>query len=91
MENEVLRQILSKLTSMESDIGGIKQDVDGLKQSIVRIENEQGQKLDAVFDGYKLLYDISSTIRSDIAALKATQEKHDIHIKWLDASKRKMS
>jgi hypothetical protein len=55
----------------------------------VRIENEHGQKLAAIFDGYKLLYDISGVVRSDIAILKNTQDKHDIHIRWLEAENRK--
>jgi predicted nuclease with TOPRIM domain len=94
-----------RLDKLEQDVSGLKQDVSDLKQSVVRIEkqdisdlkqsvvrieNEHGQKLDAVFDGYKLLYDISSAIRSDVATLKSTQDKHDLHIKWLDASKRKI-
>ena len=33
-----------------------KNDLQGLKNDIVRIENEHGQKLDALFDGYKQLH-----------------------------------
>ena len=87
MELEIFKQILAKLEALEQKQGAMQSDIDEIKKRVIIIENEHGQKLDALFKGYSLRYDLAGDLRKDIAALKAVQEKHDLQIKWLLAEK----
>lgn len=64
MENNkienILVQILENQTKMQMDIDGIKTELTGVKTdlksvktTVMKIEQDHGQKLDALFDGYK--------------------------------------
>jgi len=44
----------SRMTSMETEMTDIKADVKFTKETVIKIENDHGQKLNALFDGYKL-------------------------------------
>ena len=44
----------SRMTSMETEMADIKADVRFTKETVIKIENDHGQKLNALFDGYKL-------------------------------------
>ncbi|MGI6307059.1 MAG: hypothetical protein ACOX1X_00325 [Dethiobacteria bacterium] len=44
----------SRMTSMETEMADIKADVKFTKETVIKIENDHGQKLNALFDGYKL-------------------------------------
>ena len=92
MNNE--EKILSMLetltqgqTKLEQGQTKLEQEITDIKHTLVKIENEHGQKLNALFDGYDMLHKISTEIRSDIAVLKGTHEEHDLHIKWLEHNK----
>jgi hypothetical protein len=92
MNNE--DKILRILTEMQTDIKILKQDVitlkediESLKQSAAVIEFKHGDMLRWLLDGYKSLHDISTDLRSDVAALRGRQEKHGMQINILEAGK----
>lgn len=60
-----------------------KQDLTEVKNRLSMIEQEHGQKLTALFDGYSLLYDMVGEIRLDVHLIKNKQEKHDFQINFL--------
>ncbi|MHB1127351.1 MAG: hypothetical protein ACYC2T_10450 [Bacillota bacterium] len=81
MENEKYQELvlqqLKMLTEGQESIG----------QAVARIEHEHGEKLSALFDGYKLL---SETLSDHTARLERIEEKvtsHDIKIEILDKTK----
>jgi hypothetical protein len=96
-------KILRMLTEMQTDIRemqadiiilkensiAFKDDLESLKESVAVIEVKHGDKLAWLLDGYKALYDISTGIRSDIAALQGRQEKHGMQINILEADKKR--
>jgi len=47
---EFLTKIYSELTEFRKET---KEDIKGLKKDVLRIEQEHGKKLEALFDGYK--------------------------------------
>jgi len=51
---ELLEKMYAEFSEFRKET---KIELQGLKNDIVRIENEHGQKLDALFDGYKQLHD----------------------------------
>ena len=57
-------------------------EVIGLRDIVTRMEIEHGQKLDALFDGYNMLYDLSREMRTDISELKANQNKHELMLNY---------
>ncbi len=65
-----------------------KTDLHGLKNDIVRIENEHGKKLDALFDGYKQLSEGQEEIKSQLKELSSKVEKQDIQITVLKGNKK---
>ena len=69
---------------LETEIADVKSELSETKKVVILIENENKQVHGALLDGYSLLHDISSQIHSDVADLKADQEKHEIHIKWIE-------
>ena len=78
-----------RFDSLEQRVGSLEQKTDSIHETVARVELEHGQKLDALFDGYSLLHDITGEVRSDIAALKRVQDKQDLHLKWMEVNKRK--
>ena len=45
----------SRMTSMETEMADIKADVKFTKETVIKIENDHGQKLNALFDGHSLI------------------------------------
>jgi len=74
--------------TLKQTVGSLEQDAISIRQTTMKIEHEHGQKLTALLDGYKLLYDLSGEIRQDVAGLQSTQEKQDLNIKWLDSQRK---
>jgi len=84
---ETLKIILDKLNSMDSDIKdlksefkGLKSEVNDLKKHVLVIENEHGKKLDALFDGYKQLYEAQQEMKKDIKDIKETLNVHELKL-----------
>ncbi len=71
---ELMTKIYSEMTqqfeSVKGEIGGLKTDVAGLKRDIIRIENDHGKKLDALFGGYKQNTEILLRIEKQVSKHK---------------------
>lgn len=67
---ELLEKLFIEVQSMKEDVKDIKQDVHCLKNQVTKIEVEHGQKLDALFDGYKQNTEIIKRIEDEVS-------KHD--------------
>jgi hypothetical protein len=96
MENEILKQILSELqelkqgqAQLEAGQASLVSEVREIKERVIIIENEHKQSLDALHDGYSLLFDISQEIREDVRRLFKHQDKQDARIMLLVDEKRK--
>lgn len=70
---ETLKLILNKLDSLDSKVSS-------LERNVLKIEIEHGSKLDALMDGYKLLYENQQEMRKDIKDIKATLEIHEVKL-----------
>ena len=82
MENEKIVELMEKMyENLKGDIDGLKGDVNGLKGDIkqvdkrvekvekitIKMEQEHGQKLDALFDGYKQNSEQLNRIEHEVA------------------------
>ncbi len=56
-----------KLADIKAEIVNIKADVKFTREAIIRIENDHGQKLGALFDGYKLNSEKLERIESEVS------------------------
>ena len=65
-----------------------KEDLRGLKNDVIRLENEHGKKLDALFDGYKQLTEGQEEIKSKLKVLSSKVEKQDMQITFLKGNKK---
>jgi len=73
--------------ALEKGQQSLQQDIEKIRQSQVRMEFEHGEKLSALFDGYKSL---SETMTDHTERLQRIEEKittHDVQIRILDKTK----
>ena len=47
----------NKVQGLNNEVQGLNNEVQGLKKIVLRIEHDHGHKLDALFDGYRLIYE----------------------------------
>jgi predicted nucleic acid-binding Zn-ribbon protein len=52
-DRELLELTLSQVGKLTIDMNEVKSEIKDIKKTVVRIENEHGEKLSALFDGYK--------------------------------------
>lgn len=86
MENR-LDSVEKGQQALEKGQQSLQQEVEKIRLSQVRMEFEHGEKLSALFDGYKLL---SEKLDDHTNRLQRIEEKittHDIQIKVLDKTK----
>ena len=51
VENDI-NGLKEDVNGLKEDVNGLEEDVNGLKKDVLRIEQNHGKKLDALFDGY---------------------------------------
>lgn len=78
--DEIQKLVLEKLGGLEGEIGG-------LKQSIARIENDHGEKLASLLDGYKQNAEILDRHSEQLDRIENKIESHDVQISVLDRTK----
>jgi len=94
----MLEGIATRVDNLEAKVDNLETKVDNLevivtetKDRMVLMENDHGQKLGALFDGYKLLFDMMGKLRAGFDKLESEQEKHGFMIRWQEASRKKTS
>lgn len=80
MEEKGLQQILTKLDNLNDEVRSVK-DI------VIRMEHDQGQKLNALFDGYTANFEVMERYDPRISKLERAVEKLELQIKFLSASK----
>lgn len=78
----------SRFDKIETDIQGLKTDVQDLKTDVLRIENEHGRKLDALFDGYMQHDRGLCVIEEKIDTLTEKVDRHDIRIQVIEGGRK---
>lgn len=86
-----IQQGVSDLTQrvdhLESDVSVLKDDSQFIKGVVVRMENEHGKKLDALFDGYSSNFEIINRYDSRVSKLEREVEKLSFEVKYLKAAR----
>jgi hypothetical protein len=75
------------MTQMYSELKDLKTEVKKIGNQVTIIEQEHGQKLEALLDGYKQLYEGQQEIKADIKDLKDKQENQELQIKVIKTGK----
>ncbi|TCL74186.1 hypothetical protein EDC14_1004124 [Hydrogenispora ethanolica] len=85
---ETLAKMTQDMTEMKADISSLKTDVDQFKTADVRIENDLGEKVRALFDAREVQLDVNdriieslSRIESKIDRLSLKVSSHDVLLK----------
>lgn len=82
---ELIEKLYIEMQGMRSEMqtGFIQVDreLQNVRQDIVRIENNHGSKLDALFDGYKANTEAIQDIKCEVQALKKEVETHEVKLK----------
>ena len=87
MENEILQQILSKLDNLEQGQANLAKELQSLKSITLRMEQDHGKKLQALFDGYSANYEIIERYDPRITKLERTVEKLAFEVQYLKSAK----
>lgn len=92
MTNE--EKILAALSQIQGDISNLKANITELQEDVkfvrgvtVRMENDHGKKLDALFDGYSANYDLIGRYDPRVTKLERDLEKLSFEVKYLKAAK----
>lgn len=59
--------LTTQVDTMTSRMDNLTKDVDEIKNIVIKIENDHGQKLGALFDGYKLNSEKLDRIETEVA------------------------
>ena len=87
MENEILQQILNKLDNLEQGQANLAKELQSLKSITLRMEQDHGKKLQALFDGYSANYEIIERYDPRITKLERTVEKLAFEVQYLKSAK----
>ncbi len=86
-----LRQEVVLLTkgqgSLHQEVAMLGKRQESLYQIVVMIEHEHGQKLDALFDGYRLLKETLDDHTERLERIEAQVAIHEVRIEILDKTK----
>lgn len=62
----LLTEMKAEINNVRAELNEVKTDVTGIRGSIIRIENEHGAKLNALFDGQKQNTQVLAKIAKDV-------------------------
>ena len=86
-----MRETKDRVTNIETDNAGMKSTLEDTHKRVILIENDHGQSLKALHDGYSLLYDRTEMLirktddmHNDIIDIKNNQVAHDARITELE-------
>lgn len=79
--DERFSRVDERFEQIDGRFTGIESELRLVSQSVVRIEHDHGQKLDALFDGYKANTEAIQELRTDVKELKKEVETHEVKLK----------
>ena len=88
MENKTFELLTKMYGEFTSRFDKIETDIQGLKKDVLRIENEHGNKLEALFDGYKQTYEKLDVIEDKLDTLSEKVDRHDIKIQVIEGGRK---
>jgi len=96
---ELIEKMYSEFTNFSKDMNDFrkdmnnfrketKEDIQGLKKDVLRIENDHGKKLEALFDGYHQMYEKLEVIEGKVDTIAEKVERHDIKIQVIEGGRK---
>lgn len=64
---EGFNKVNKKIDGLENEVSNLKSETSVIKNTVLKIENEHGKKLEALFDGYKQNSEQLSDIKNEVA------------------------
>ncbi len=68
---ETLAKTTQDMTEMKTDVSALKADADQVETAVVRIENDLGEKIRALFDARKVQLDANNRIIESLSRIEA--------------------
>lgn len=72
---------------LQDDVAALKQESQFIKTIVIKMENEHGKKLDALFDGYSSNFEFIRRFGPRITALELKMDKLAFEVEYLKAAK----
>ena len=79
--------LTKKMDTINSEMKEVKTEIRQVKNQVTKIEVEHGQKLEALFDGYKQMDSKLDRIETQAEILTEKVDNHDVEIKVLQQAK----
>ena len=90
---QILSELKAEMTEMKAEMADMKAKTDRIetdvkftKEIVIKIENDHGQKLNALFDGYSANYDSNKEIELRIIKLEKDVEKLKFEVSYFKPS-----
>lgn len=62
-----LGNVKDNLGNVKDNLGNVKTEMDSIKAIVIKIEHDHGQKLGALFDGQKLIFDKLDRVEAQVS------------------------
>lgn len=86
MENDKFRSlVLEHLAKLTQEITELKKEVGSIKASVIRIENDYGEKLGILFDAREIQMDVNERICETLIRFEDTIEHLNLKVKASEA------
>jgi len=82
---EEMKEVKQDVQILKQEMKEVKQDLREVKDRVIIIENDHGQDIKALYDGYSLTNDICKEIRDEIGKMSARMARQDDSITLLQA------
>ncbi len=82
-----IQEVRSEFQGVKADIQEVKADIKKVSNQVIKLENEHGKKLDALFDGYQQVLEGQIEIRKQLNNLTSKVESQDVQITVLKGGK----
>lgn len=76
-----------KLDNLDSRLTNVEDRLTNVEKTVAKIEIEHGEKLSALFDGYKQTNDRLDRMESKIDAMSLKLESHDVKIQVIESKR----
>ena len=86
-EKELLELIAAQVDKLTEDMAEVKSEVVSVKNIVVKIENDHGRKLGALFDGYELTYEKLTALEEKADTIDKKVDTQDVEIRVIKGSK----
>ena len=87
--DQKIADVHKKVADIHKKVAETNKEVAEIKERLILMEQDYERRFGVLFDGYAKLYEISVDIRTGIASVQATQDKHEFYWQYFQGAVKK--